>query len=129
MRPMHERAYQERGEQYLVIKYPSAEGKSREVEHILHELGDWQRTDPQTGFQLVKIADGTVLSCAEDGQIKRWDWQLHGGEVLVSSQEGEGSTFVLRLPVDLVIRAEEPVEEIDTAVAEVAEVEESRDRE
>jgi len=53
----------------------------------------------------------------------------HGGEVLVSSQEGEGSTFVLRLPVDLVIRAEEPVEEIDTAVAEVAEVEESRDRE
>jgi len=29
----------------------------------------------------------------------------HGGEVLVSSQEGEGSTFVLRLPGDLVIRA------------------------
>jgi two-component system sensor histidine kinase SenX3 len=28
----------------------------------------------------------------------------HGGEVLVSSQEGEGSTFVLRLPADLVIR-------------------------
>ncbi len=28
----------------------------------------------------------------------------HGGEVIVSSQEGEGSTFVLRLPVDLVIR-------------------------
>ena len=30
----------------------------------------------------------------------------HGGEVLVSSQEGEGSTFVLRLPADLVIRNE-----------------------
>jgi two-component system sensor histidine kinase SenX3 len=28
----------------------------------------------------------------------------HGGEVLVSSQEGAGSTFVLRLPADLVIR-------------------------
>jgi two-component system sensor histidine kinase SenX3 len=27
----------------------------------------------------------------------------HGGEVLVSSQEGEGSTFVLRLPADLVV--------------------------
>ncbi len=27
----------------------------------------------------------------------------HGGEVLVSSQEGEGSTFVLRLPASLVI--------------------------
>ena len=25
----------------------------------------------------------------------------HGGEVLVSSEEGEGSTFVLRLPVSL----------------------------
>jgi two-component system sensor histidine kinase SenX3 len=29
----------------------------------------------------------------------------HGGEVLVSSQEGEGSTFVLRLPADLVVRS------------------------
>ncbi len=28
----------------------------------------------------------------------------HGGEVLVSSQEGEGSTFVLRLPASLVLR-------------------------
>ena len=27
----------------------------------------------------------------------------HGGEVLVSSQEGEGSTFVLRLPASLVV--------------------------
>lgn len=27
----------------------------------------------------------------------------HGGEVLVSSQEGEGSTFVLRLPIALVV--------------------------
>jgi len=27
----------------------------------------------------------------------------HGGEVLVSSQEGEGSTFVLRLPATLVV--------------------------
>jgi two-component system sensor histidine kinase SenX3 len=28
----------------------------------------------------------------------------HGGEVLVSSQEGEGSTFVLRLPISLVVQ-------------------------
>ena len=29
----------------------------------------------------------------------------HGGEVLVSSQEGEGATFVLRLPASLVMQA------------------------
>ncbi len=33
----------------------------------------------------------------------------HGGEVLVSSQEGEGSTFVLRLPATLVVAPETPV--------------------
>ena len=29
----------------------------------------------------------------------------HGGEVVVSSQEGEGSTFVLRLPASLIVRS------------------------
>ena len=33
----------------------------------------------------------------------------HGGEVLVSSQEGEGSTFVLRLPASLVVAPERSV--------------------
>lgn len=32
----------------------------------------------------------------------------HGGEVLVSSQEGEGSTFVLRLPASLVVSVDTP---------------------
>ncbi len=32
----------------------------------------------------------------------------HGGEVLVSSQEGEGSTFVLRLPASLVVPTDTP---------------------
>ena len=32
----------------------------------------------------------------------------HGGEVLVSSQEGEGSTFVLRLPASLVVPSGSP---------------------
>ena len=36
----------------------------------------------------------------------------HGGEVLVSSQEGEGSTFVLRLPITLVVEAPAGDEEI-----------------
>ena len=42
----------------------------------------------------------------------------HGGEVLVSSQEGEGSTFVLRLPADLVIRTE-PTETSSSAQGDV----------
>jgi superfamily II DNA or RNA helicase len=43
----------------------STKDKIREVEHILHELGDWQGTDPQTGFQRVKLADGTVIKIAD----------------------------------------------------------------
>jgi hypothetical protein len=32
----------------------STKDKIKEVEHIIEELGDWQGTDPATGFQLVK---------------------------------------------------------------------------
>ncbi|MAJ64503.1 MAG: DEAD/DEAH box helicase [Alphaproteobacteria bacterium] len=43
----------------------STKDKIREVEHIIEELGDWQGTDPATGFQLVKRADGRVLRIAD----------------------------------------------------------------
>jgi superfamily II DNA or RNA helicase len=43
----------------------STKDKIREVDHIIEELGEWQGTDPQTGFQLVKIADGTILKVAD----------------------------------------------------------------
>ncbi len=43
----------------------STKDKIREVEHIIEELGEWQGTDPQTGFQLVKTADGNVLKIAD----------------------------------------------------------------
>ena len=43
----------------------STKDKIREVEHIIEELGDWQGTDPATGFQLVKTADGRVLRIAD----------------------------------------------------------------
>jgi superfamily II DNA or RNA helicase len=43
----------------------STKDKIREVEHILEELGEWQGTDPMTGFHLVKLADGTVLKVAD----------------------------------------------------------------
>lgn len=43
----------------------SSKDKIREVEHILEALGEWQGTDPKTGFQLVKTADGTLLKIAD----------------------------------------------------------------
>ena len=43
----------------------STKDKIREVEHIIEELGDWQGTDPDTGFQLVKTEDGRVLKVAD----------------------------------------------------------------
>ena len=43
----------------------STKDKIREVEHIIEELGEWQGTDPKTGFQLVKTADGTILRVAD----------------------------------------------------------------
>ena len=39
--------------------------KIKEVEHILHELGEWQGADPVTGFQLVKTSDGRILKIAD----------------------------------------------------------------
>ncbi|GAP96120.1 DEAD/DEAH box helicase [Leptolyngbya sp. NIES-2104] len=52
----------------------STKDKIREVEHIIEELGEWQGTDPKTGFQLVKTAAGTILKIADlvdDDSTKR----------------------------------------------------------
>ena len=43
----------------------STKDKHREVEHIIDALGDWQGTDAETGFQLVKAQDGRVLRIAD----------------------------------------------------------------
>jgi len=43
----------------------STKDKIREVEHIIEELGEWQGTDPMTGFQLVKTSGGHVLRIAD----------------------------------------------------------------
>jgi len=52
----------------------STKDKHREVEHIIDALGDWQGTDPKTGFQLVKALDGRILKIADlvdDEAVKR----------------------------------------------------------
>ena len=43
----------------------STKDKIREVEHILEELGEWQGTDPETGFQRVRTSDGRTLRIAD----------------------------------------------------------------
>jgi superfamily II DNA or RNA helicase len=43
----------------------STKDKIKEVEHIIEMLGAWQGTDPATGFQLVKAADGRILRIAD----------------------------------------------------------------
>ena len=43
----------------------STKDKLQEVDHIIEELGEWQGTDPKTGFQLVKCKNGTVLRIAD----------------------------------------------------------------
>tara|TARA_R110000772_G_scaffold19985_7_gene55553 strand:+ start:988 stop:3063 length:2076 start_codon:yes stop_codon:yes gene_type:complete len=43
----------------------STKDKIKEVEHIIHELGDWQGTDPETGFHLVQDATGKIIKIAD----------------------------------------------------------------
>ncbi len=43
----------------------STKDKIREVEHIIEALGDWQGTDPATGFQLVRTPGGRTLRIAD----------------------------------------------------------------
>jgi len=54
----------------------STKDKIREVEHIIEELGEWQGTDPATGFQLVKTPEGRVLRIADlvDDDAAKRDW-------------------------------------------------------
>jgi hypothetical protein len=53
----------------------STADKIKEVEHIMHCLGEWLGADPVTGFHRVKLADGRVIKIADlvdDGdQAKR----------------------------------------------------------
>ncbi|MDQ3001216.1 MAG: DEAD/DEAH box helicase [Fibrobacterota bacterium] len=52
----------------------STKDKIKEVEHIIGELGEWQGTDPATGFQLVKTPEGKILRIADlvdDDMTKR----------------------------------------------------------
>jgi len=51
----------------------STKDKIKEVEHIIEELGDWQGIDPDTGFHLVRTAEGRLLRIADlvDDEVRR----------------------------------------------------------
>jgi len=51
----------------------SSKDKIKEVEHIIEEIGDWEGTDPDTGFHLVRTSNGRVLRIADlvDDDAKR----------------------------------------------------------
>jgi superfamily II DNA or RNA helicase len=56
-----------------VTSRESTKDKIREVEHIIEELGEWQGTDPVTGFQLVKTPGGDlkIADLVDDDPSKR----------------------------------------------------------
>lgn len=43
----------------------SLKDKEREVNEIMHTLGEWKGTDPATGFHLIKAKDGRILKVAD----------------------------------------------------------------
>ncbi|MDO5623765.1 MAG: DEAD/DEAH box helicase [Pseudomonadota bacterium] len=76
MRPMQERAYQRRGEQYLLIKSPPASGKSRALMFIaldkLHHQGIKQA--------LIVVPEKSIGASFNDEPLSQWgffaDWQV-----------------------------------------------------
>ena len=49
----------------------STKDKIKEVENILHGLGEWQATDPKTGFYLVKTKEGTDTENRRSGRSEQ----------------------------------------------------------
>lgn len=43
----------------------SLKDKQREVDEIMHGLGEWKGVDPETGFHLVRAHDGRILKVAD----------------------------------------------------------------
>jgi hypothetical protein len=43
----------------------STKDKIKEVESLMNQLGDWEGTDPDTGFQLIKTTSGKILKIAD----------------------------------------------------------------
>jgi superfamily II DNA or RNA helicase len=73
----------------------SSKDKIKEVENIIHGLGEWKGTDPKTGFQLVKSPSGKILRIADLVDPAR--------QVLVSSALRDSAIKSDRDYVDMII--------------------------
>jgi len=77
MRPFQERAYQHRGEQYLLIKSPPASGKSRALMFIAL---DKIHNDPEIKQAIIVVPERTIGASFADEQLSQSgffaDWQV-----------------------------------------------------
>src|ERR1700704_3752966 len=76
MRPMQERAYQKRGEQYLLIKSPPASGKSRALMFIALDKLNNQGLKKA----IIVVPEKSIGSSFNNEQLKEsgfyWDWEV-----------------------------------------------------
>jgi len=94
-------------------------GRAIEVMVVDHGIGIPQRDLDRIFERFYRVDRARSRTTGGTGlglSIVRHVASNHGGEVLVSSEEGEGSTFVLRLPISLVVDDDHP--EPDRADAE-----------
>ena len=92
MRPMQERAYDKRGEQYLLIKSPPASGKSRALMFIaldkLHNQGLRQA--------IVVVPERSIGSSFNDEPLTKYgfwaDWEVKPNWNLCNSSGGDSGT-------------------------------------
>ena len=76
MRPMQEQAYQQRGEQYLLIKSPPASGKSRALMFITLDKLENQKLKQA----IIVVPEKSIGSSFHDEPLSRFgfwaDWQV-----------------------------------------------------
>ena len=76
MRPMQERAYQRRGEQYLLIKSPPASGKSRALMFIALD----KIYNQGLSQAIIVVPERSIGSSFHDQQLTSWgffaDWSV-----------------------------------------------------
>ncbi|MFP4077148.1 MAG: DEAD/DEAH box helicase [Halochromatium sp.] len=106
MRPMQERAYEKRGEQYLLIKSPPASGKSRALMFIaldkLHNQGLKQA--------IIVVPEKTIGASFNDEPLSEWgffaDWRVLPKWNLCNAPGEEGGKIK---SVQAFLRSDDPV--------------------